>query len=231
MAKSTNSQREQRILETATTLFIHYGYDKTTVGDIVRETGISKGAFYLHFKNKEELIEALLTLELKKYATDWLARIEADPAGGTIGGMYKNMMYALSSSPFMAAMFRQDERVLGGYLRQPNNILKRSHKKPSSRYKFVTMMQEAGAVRQDLDAKVIAYIMNMLSFGLVAMDGIVPQEEIPPTGEVIEGIAIIMDSALTPETGSDSEAGKRVLQQLAEEARQQQEAGQLTETG
>ena len=231
MAKSTNIQREQKILETGTTLFIRYGYDKTTVGDIVREAGISKGAYYLHFKNKESLIEALLSQEIKKYAENWLERIEADPAGGTIGGMYKNMLYALNSNPLMAAMFQQDERVLGGYLRQPDNIFKRPKKQPSTRYKFVTMMQEAGAVRQDIDAKVIAYVMNMLSFGLVAMDGIVPQEEIPPTEEVIEGIALIMDSALTPTGNSASEAGKKVLQQLAAEARQRRKAEQLNEAG
>ncbi len=221
MSKSTNLEREQQILETATNLFIHYGYDKTTVGDIVQDTGISKGAFYLHFKNKEDLIENLLVRELQGYALNWLDRIEADPLGGTIGGMYKNMMYALHDNPLMAAMLRQDTRILGSYLRQSNNMFNRPRKQPSSRFKFVTMMQEAGAIRQDIDANVIAYIMNMLNFGLVAMEGVMPQEEIPSTEAVIEGIAIIMDRALTPEDGNYSEAGKNVLKQLVAEIKQQ----------
>ena len=79
--------------------------------------------------------------------------IEADPLGGTIGGMYKNTLYALNSSPFMSAVFRKDGRVLGNYLRKKDNILQKltvtqGH---SSRQIFVQKMQEAGAVRQDID--------------------------------------------------------------------------------
>ena len=221
MSKSTNLEREQKIIDTATGLLIYYGYDKTTVGDIVQEAGISKGAFYLHFKNKDDLIENMIVRELKGYALNWLTRIEADPAGGTIGGMYKNMLYALQDNPLMSAMLRQDKRILGGYLRQQNNAFNRPKTQPSTRFRFVTMMQEAGAIRQDIDAKVIAYIMNMLNFGLVAMEGILPQEEIPPTEDVIEGIAIIMDRALTPELGASSEAGKMVLRQLVAVTKQQ----------
>ncbi len=220
MSKSMNEIREQQILDTAADLFGHFGYDKTTIGDIAREAGISKSAFYLHFKNKELLLEALLHRELKAYATNWLQRIEDDPAGGTIGGMYKNMLYSLDSSPFMAAIFRQDERILGTYLRQPNNFFAKPQRSPSSHYTIIKMMQDAGAVRDDLDAKVIAYIINMLSYALVAMHDVVPQEEIPTTEEIIEGIATIVDSALTPASGSDSEAGKKVIQQMTEDARQ-----------
>ena len=81
----------------------------------------------------------------------------------------------------------------------------------SSRQIFVQKMQDAGAVRQDIDAKIIAHIMNMLSYGLVSRDEILPATEIPPAEDVIEGIAWIMDSALTPENGGDSEAGKVII--------------------
>ncbi len=223
MSNPVNEIREQQILETAADLFVHYGYDKTTVGDIAREAGISKSAFYLHFKNKEQLLEELLHWKLKAYAINWIQRIEDDPAGGSIGGMYKNMMYSLDNSPFMAAIFRQDERILGTYLRQPNNFFAKPQRSPSSRYTTIKLMQDAGAVRDDLDAKVIAYIINMLSYALVAMHDVVPQEEIPATEEIIEGIATIMDGALTPPNGSNSEAGKRVIRQMTEAARQRSE--------
>lgn len=148
--------------------------------------------------------------------------IEADPLGGTIGGMYKNTLYALNSSPFMSAVFRKDGRVLGNYLRKKDNFLQKltvtqGH---SSRQIFVQKMQEAGAVRQDIDAKVIAHIMNMLSYGLVSMDEILPAEEIPPPEDVIEGIARIMDSALTLENGGDSEVGKAIVRELFETGQQ-----------
>lgn len=219
MTKSDNTAREQRILDAAADLFIHYGYDKTTVDDIARAAGISKGAIYLHFKSKDDLFEGLLIREMTTHAEKWLELIEADPQGGTIAGMYKNTLYALSSSPFMAAMLKQDGRVLGSYLHKPNNFF-RDDRNRSTRYEFVKMMQDAGAIRQDIDPKVTAHIMNMLAYGLVSMDEVMNNEDIPPTDEIIEGIADFMHRALTPDDGGDSEAGKAVVRQIIKASRQ-----------
>lgn len=219
MAKSDNDAREQRILDAAADLFVHYGYDKTTVSDIAREAGISKGAIYLHFESKDALFEGLFIREMTTYSLKWLDAIEADPKGGTIGGMYKNMLYALSSSAFVAAMFKQDSRILGSYLRKPDNFFRRDHRQ-SVRYEFMKMMQEAGAIRRDADPRITAHIMNMLAYGLVGMGDVMDPSDIPPTEDVVEGIADFMDRALTPEDGGDSEAGKAIIRRIVVEARQ-----------
>lgn len=226
MAKSDNEEREQRILAAAADLFVHYGYDKTTVSDIARAAGISKGTIYLHFESKDALLEALIIQETMAYAERWLELIEADPKGGTIGGMYKNSLFALSNSDFMAAMFKRDGRVLGNYLRKPDNFFRamREKQEQSDRLVFVQMMQEAGAMRQDIDPKVIAHIMDMLAYGLVGLDDVLPKEKMPPMEDVIEGIADIMDRALTPPDGDSSEAGKAIVRQIAEAGRLQFEA-------
>ncbi len=217
MAKSDDEDRKTRILDAAAELFVHYGFDKTTVSDIAREAGISKGAIYLHFGSKDELLEGLIIREMTAYGTKWFELIEADPKGGTIGGMYKNSLYALESSAFMTAMYRKDGRVLGKYLRKPDNFFRESqaNQNQSARYELVKLMQAAGTVRQDLDPKVIAHIMNILAFGLVGMDEVFPKDEIPPIEDVIEGIAKIMDTALTPDGGADSDRGKAILRQIA----------------
>ena len=67
MRKSNNAEREERILDAAAELFIHFGYDKTTVSDIASEAGISKAAIYLHFKSKDDLLEALILRETEAY--------------------------------------------------------------------------------------------------------------------------------------------------------------------
>ena len=223
MTRSDNKAREQRILDAAAQLFVRYGYDKTPVSDIAHEAGVSQGAIYLHFESKDALFEALLMREMAAFAEDWLDHLDADPKGGTIGGMYKSMLYALNRSPFMSAMFKQDRRVFGNYLRKPGNFFQRSQEGPDrpGRYAFVKLMQEAGAVRRDLDPKIIAHIMNMLAYGLVAMDEIMPQDAIPPIDELIEGIAYLMDRALTPEGPVDQNIGKTIVHQIAGAARQQ----------
>src|SRR5262245_26092275 len=98
------------------------GYDKTTMGDIADEVGVSRGIVYLHFDSKESLLEALIYREVRQYAETWLEHIEADPRGGTIGGIYRAVLYAINSRPFMAAIMRRDRRIVGSYLRKPDNL-------------------------------------------------------------------------------------------------------------
>jgi TetR/AcrR family acrAB operon transcriptional repressor len=222
-AKSSNDRRAQRILDAAAALFVHYGYDKTTVSDIAREAGVSKGAIYLHFESKDALFEELLLRETMQYSEHWLALIEADPKGGTIGRMYRNMLHALDRNAFMSAIFRRDRRVLGNYIRKPGALL-RNRGMQSTRHEFVQLMQDAGAIRRDLDPRVTAHIMNILAYGLVAMEEVMDPEDIPPTDDLIEGIAEVMDRALTPADGGDSTAGKAALRQVFEASRERFEA-------
>ena len=51
MAKETKNQ----IIHTTIKLFQELGYENTTVDAICRECHITKGTFYYHFKNKEEI--------------------------------------------------------------------------------------------------------------------------------------------------------------------------------
>ena len=46
----------EKILATASQLFVQKGYEKTSMQDIARTAGISKGAIYHHFHSKEEII-------------------------------------------------------------------------------------------------------------------------------------------------------------------------------
>jgi AcrR family transcriptional regulator len=60
-----SEETRTRILESAAKLFSNNGYNKASVDDICEEAGISKGAFYHHFKSKQELFLALLDGWLK----------------------------------------------------------------------------------------------------------------------------------------------------------------------
>jgi len=50
----------KKILETSLKLFLEKGYEETTVLDIVSNLGgLTRGAFYHHFKSKEEVLDAI----------------------------------------------------------------------------------------------------------------------------------------------------------------------------
>ena len=55
-----SEETRSRILESAIKLFSNQGFNKASVDDICAEAGISKGAFYHHFKSKQALFLALL---------------------------------------------------------------------------------------------------------------------------------------------------------------------------
>ena len=52
-------QRKQAFLDTALELFNEKGYEKTTINDIIKNMGVSKGAFYHYFDSKEDVIEQI----------------------------------------------------------------------------------------------------------------------------------------------------------------------------
>jgi AcrR family transcriptional regulator len=55
-----SEETRAKIMESAIKLFSNQGFNKASVDDICKEAGISKGAFYHHFKSKQELFLALL---------------------------------------------------------------------------------------------------------------------------------------------------------------------------
>lgn len=58
--KDKSQAMREKILNTATQLFIQKGSEKTSMQDIAQTAGISKGAIYHHFKSKDEIILAVI---------------------------------------------------------------------------------------------------------------------------------------------------------------------------
>ena len=57
-AATTHSHSRTRLLDAAIHLVRAQGYAATTVDDVCRATGLTKGAFFHHFKSKEDLAVA-----------------------------------------------------------------------------------------------------------------------------------------------------------------------------
>ncbi len=50
---------KEKIMDASHELFASKGYDETTVSDIIKMAGSSRGGFYHHFNSKEEILEAI----------------------------------------------------------------------------------------------------------------------------------------------------------------------------
>ena len=67
MRKPGKNQTKSRIVSAAWQLFYRYGYDNTTIDDIVEASNTSKGSFYHYFESKDALLGSLSYLFDEKY--------------------------------------------------------------------------------------------------------------------------------------------------------------------
>ena len=63
MGKVDNNKQQKRnsLLDSAFSLFIHNGFNKTAISDIVDAAGVAKGTFYLYFKDKYDIRNHLIS--------------------------------------------------------------------------------------------------------------------------------------------------------------------------
>lgn len=57
---------KEKILDAAEALVLDHGYGATSIDQILEKTGITKGAFFYHFKSKAELAQTLVERYVKR---------------------------------------------------------------------------------------------------------------------------------------------------------------------
>jgi AcrR family transcriptional regulator len=61
VSKEHREKRRSDLLQSALVCFSEHGYEDTTMDDIVRSAGVSKGMLYTYFSSKEEVFLALIS--------------------------------------------------------------------------------------------------------------------------------------------------------------------------
>lgn len=82
--KEDAQETRNRILDTAVEVFNRQGVAETSLNDIAREAGVTRGAIYWHFANKVSMFDAMierLVCPLMFNSGDRDARMAADPLG------------------------------------------------------------------------------------------------------------------------------------------------------
>lgn len=89
--------RRRQLLDAAERLFLKRGYRATTVEEIARGAGLTKGAVYHHFKNKEDIL-----YEMVKYTAEQFIRGLAElPAGRMAPVDFLKALQRIGSDPKM----------------------------------------------------------------------------------------------------------------------------------
>ncbi|MGB6067004.1 MAG: TetR/AcrR family transcriptional regulator [Desulfomonilaceae bacterium] len=96
------SNTEQRIIQAALQIFVRNGYHGTSVGEITRKVGLTKGALYSHFSGKGELLLRIVD-EYKSRFIGGMARALAECSGDAL-----NRIHAVFSFNSRFALENQD---------------------------------------------------------------------------------------------------------------------------
>lgn len=87
----TRERTRARLLDAASRLYLERGFGVTSLDDIAREAGVTKGAVYAHFASKEDLLVALL-----EQAQPTLADISMFGGPGTFGAHVRTFGRAIA---------------------------------------------------------------------------------------------------------------------------------------
>lgn len=169
MARKKEYDKE-KVLKNATELFWEKGFKATSVGDIVKATGLNKYSMYEEFKNKEGLFKEALFTYTNKLQKENIALLTKEPLGlHNIEDFLSNRVCYATSDDFKGCMvvnslvekeslnsdiFSNIQMLLDGYEEQVIKILETAKKN--------------GEIPQAKDSRVIAkYIVNFSSGVLV----------------------------------------------------------------
>ncbi len=215
MPRRRSQRTEQRLLDAAADLFLRYGVAKTSMDEIARAAGVSKATLYRYWPSKDALFETLFFRELRAVNDEFLARLETDPLGGSIGSIVRCAYEATYARPFLRALMTTESRTLGQYLRQRSEFF--------SQWQFridrplVEELQKVGVLRRDLDPGVLTYILTVISLGLMSAGEYVLPEFAPPSDMVIKALAETVERAVGAPEGGDREATKAILRRAIAE--------------
>lgn len=171
MTQQRGEETRSHILDVAGELFAGRGYDATSVADICARAGVTKGAFYHHFKSKQ-----MVFLELRDR---WLAPLETqltlarDPAE-TLPQLLQHVA-DMASAMFAEAGEERRQQVFLELLsaaRQDPTILP-ALLAPMHRYRewfaqLINVGSKEGTLRK-VDRELAAQILVSLGFGLVML--------------------------------------------------------------
>ena len=88
--KDHKEKTRRRIVEAARIMFNRHGFDRVSIDEIMAEARLTRGGFYAHFRNKEELFAEATISFLGGRGAEW--RSEAGIAPGTSEAMNARRM-------------------------------------------------------------------------------------------------------------------------------------------
>jgi TetR/AcrR family transcriptional regulator, transcriptional repressor of aconitase len=173
--------RRQEILAAARTCFARYGYEGATVRRIEQETGLSRGAIFHHFRDKESLFLAV--------AEDDAAAMVATVARNGLVQVMRDLL-ASTDSPESAGWLGSQLEVSRRLRTDPEFAQRwaaRSEAVAAATRERLARQYDAGVLRDDVPIEVLARFLELAYDGLVVhLASGRPADDLHPVLDLIE---------------------------------------------
>lgn len=113
LADESNLRKElvrERLVDTAAELFSRRGYSRSTMNEIAEALGLSRSALYHYFRNKEEILEALIEEQTSPHAES-LRSIMADARLDALGKLREALHQSILHKLTANARFRVLDQI------------------------------------------------------------------------------------------------------------------------
>jgi len=179
-------ETRQLIIESAFIAFIDHGYDRVSLNQIIKSTGLTKGAFYHYFSSKDELIKEVMSNYFFSHLQQTIQHVGSEDQSfqERLDAVFKNVMNVdikLYSQPnrnierndFLKLLF--DSMNFNTFMKEMNDFY---HEK------IVTVMADVlesgkkeGSVKEDIVSEEIAGVFAATVRGTIMITSHMSKEE------------------------------------------------------
>lgn len=155
--------RRERILDATEALVLAHGFDAMSVAAIADRAGVGKGAVYLEFSGKHDILDAVLQRGNARMAERVRREHGDDPR---LSDACRATARALLDDPLMTAAFLDDRGVLGAHvLAVTDGRYRTRHERVIA---WLRDLQGRDRIVADVDPQALALALSSTTIGLLS---------------------------------------------------------------
>ena len=176
--------RRRQILDGARACFARYGYEGATVRRLEEATGLSRGAIFHHFRDKESLFLALAEDDALRMADvvseQGLVQVMRDLLSAPEPTGEEHPADWLGTRLEVSRRLRTDPEFRGRWAERSEQLTKATRER-------LTRQRDAGNLRDDVDVDVLTSFLELVLVGLVSHLAMgLPADDMEPVLDLVE---------------------------------------------
>ncbi len=210
----SGSPKAARILAAAGELLLGRGSKGVTIADVAQRAHVGKGTVYLYWKSKEDLLIGLVCRDFIALADAVTAEVTADPDLARPSRLCPNMLRHAGEHPFVNALQRGDDHLLGVLTDDPRAAELLDHLGLDGvMHRILPLWRANGLARTDWPVAEQAFALQALTNGFITTR--TPSTVTDPA----KVLAAAVTALLGPENATDAQirtAAEQGLRMLAD---------------